>query len=405
MPPEPRVEFTVSSLVPLPPSEVFPTLVDELSTALGGADLRLEPGRGGRLIERGPDGRETEVARVVEWDPGRGVVLRWHPPSWETREATRMEIRLEPEEEGTRVTVTHRGWHPLGNREPQGEELVGWFAQEVASTLLKSSSPRRLGDWITDRMARRPSGARSRATYRDPMFHRPNFGLLLEGLQLSAGDRLLEVGCGGGAFLKDALESGCSAAAVDHSPELLKVAAEQNEDAVASGRLTLLKSEADALPFPDRSFTAAVMTGVLGFLPDAPATFREIHRALRPGGRFAVFAGTKELAGTPAAPYPIAGRVHWYEDRELADLARGAGFTEVRVLRPKLEKYARQAGLPPEVVAFFREGGGAQVLWARRPLAAGPAAPRGRARSPARKRATRASPGKARSKGRSRLSS
>jgi len=74
-----------------------------------------------------------------------------------------------------------------------------------------------LGDWITDRRARRPSGPKARVVYRDPLYHRPNLKAILNVLRLTPDDYLLEVGCGGGAFLADALKSGCKAAAVDHS--------------------------------------------------------------------------------------------------------------------------------------------------------------------------------------------
>ena len=40
------------------------------------------------------------------------------------------------------------------------------------------------------------------------------------------------------------------------------------------------------------------------------------------------------MKGTPAAPYPLATRGHFYEDEELERLPREAGFTYSRVTRP-----------------------------------------------------------------------
>ena len=91
---------------------------------------------------------------------------------------------------------------------------------------------------------------------------------------------------------------------------------------------------------------------------------------LRPGGRLAVFAGTKELRGTPAAPEPIASRITFYEDAELRLLALGAGFAEAEVTRPDLREHARAVGLPDDVIDFFGPAAGGrpagQLLLARR---------------------------------------
>ena len=51
-------------------------------------------------------------------------------------------------------------------------------------------------------------------------------------------------------------------------------------------------------------------------------------------GRVAILTTPPEARGTPAAPYPLATRGHFYEDDELAALPREAGFAGVEVLRP-----------------------------------------------------------------------
>ena len=176
---------------------------------------------------------------------------------------------------------------------------------------------------------------------------------ILNTLRLMPSDYLIEVGCGGGKFLKDALQSGCRAAAVDHSHEMVKLASEVNRQALADGRLVIREAEADQLPYSDGTFTCAVMTGVFGFLSDPLAALSEIHRVLSKDGRLVVYTSTKELRGTPAAPEPIASRLRFYEDGELEDLAHEAGFNQARVKRPSLEGFARQANVPPEDFALF----------------------------------------------------
>jgi SAM-dependent methyltransferase len=244
------------------------------------------------------------------------------------------------------------------------EDVTGWFASEVAAPFLAAVTPVALGDWITDRRARRPSGPGSREIYRDPIFHYPNFAVILEELALQPTDHLLEVGCGGGALLKEALKSGCRAAAVDHSRDMVHVARETNQDAIVAGRLDVLEAGADTLPFPDATFTCAAMTGVLGFLDDPVAAFREIRRVLGAGGRMVVLGSDPRWRGTPAAPEPMASRLRFYEDHQLEKLARDAGFSSVRVVHRDLEPYARAGGrVPEDLIPMF--AGGEPFLLAR----------------------------------------
>jgi ubiquinone/menaquinone biosynthesis C-methylase UbiE len=346
----------------LDPLSAFQELVDELCMVLPKFGMQFEPGPGGRITEG-----NVEVGRVISWQPGEKVALEWHPTDWQLDAKTKLEVRFETMQEGTRITLEHENLdNLLGD---PGNELAGWFVSEVAAPLLCATGPSRLGDWLTDRRARRPSGPQARQTYRDPIYHRPNFKAILKELALKPDDYLLEVGCGGGAFLEDALRCGCKAAAIDHSPDMVRLAQQVNRDAIEAERLEIRQGEADSLPYQDRTFTCAVMTGVFAFIPDPVKALSEVARVLAPGGRFAMFTGSKELRGTPAAPEPIAARLFFYEDAELEQLARQAGFREAHVERPDFEQYAREAGVPEEAMPLFssRDGPGyGQLLLARR---------------------------------------
>jgi ubiquinone/menaquinone biosynthesis C-methylase UbiE len=336
-------------------SSAFNALVGELSTALSELGMQFEAGVDGRVMEG-----STEVGRVICWQPHERIVLEWHGTDWQAAEVTTLELRFEPIEGGTRVTLEHAGWSSvLGD---QGDELAGWFSDEVVAPLLRAMVPGRLGDWITDRRARRPSGPQARAFYRDPLYHRPNFKEILKVLGLRHDDYLLEVGCGGGAFLEDALKSGCKAAAIDHSAEMVRLAREVNREAISQSRLEIREGKADSLPYPGGTFTCAVMTGVFGFIPDPLKALSEIRRVLADGGRLVLFTGSKELRGTPAAPEPMASRLHFYEDQELEELARKAGFAEAIVERPDFEQSAREVGIPEEFLELFKGRSGGQLL-------------------------------------------
>lgn len=345
----------VSMESPLAPAEVFETLVEELVSALDRAGLHFEPGPAGRITQG-----TFEVGRVSEWAPGERMRLQWRQADWQPDVLTEVELRIEPASPGVRIVLAHRGWGTLIG---DPAELVGWFAGEAARPLLQSTSPAAFGDWLTDRRARRPSGAQARDIYRDPLYHWPSFRVILAELDLTAADYLLEVGCGGGALLKSALTSECRAAAIDHSREMVLLASEENRGAIAEGHLTIQQASADHLPFDDATFTCAVMTGVLGFLPDPVATLRELRRVLKEGGRLIVLGSDPELRGTAAAPEPAASRLRFYGEGELRDMAVAAGFTDARVERRDLEQYARESGVPQEHLPLFR-GAGASFLFA-----------------------------------------
>jgi ubiquinone/menaquinone biosynthesis C-methylase UbiE len=140
---------------------------------------------------------------------------------------------------------------------------------------------------------------------------------------------LLDVGCGGGVFLKRALETGCTGVGLDHSREMVRLARTTTE-----GRARIVHGSAENLPFGDGEFTALSCLVAFFFFPDPVAVLREFRRVLsQERGRMAIYTTAPEMKGTPAAPYPLATRGHFYEDDELAGVAREAGLS-VEVRRP-----------------------------------------------------------------------
>lgn len=87
------------------------------------ADPRLtitfEPRAGGRVYERTPEGAEHDWGEVIAWDPPRRLAYLWHLRQ-DRADATEVEITFGPTEDGTAVSIVHRGWERLGAR---GAEL------------------------------------------------------------------------------------------------------------------------------------------------------------------------------------------------------------------------------------------------------------------------------------------
>ena len=207
--------------------------------------------------------------------------------------------------------------HALGALGLGAEDLAAW----QDSGLLADA----FDGWPTDRVARRPSGSRAREVYGAENAHDFARRAILDALALGPTDHVLEIGCGGGLLLRDALRTGARATGLDHSTEMVELARTR-----APGAEVVLGS-AERLPFADGTFSAIAMSVVFFFLDDPVGVLQECRRVLRPAGRLAVYTTGPELRGTPAAPEPIASLGHFYTRDELVQLARRAGLGEPAV--------------------------------------------------------------------------
>jgi SAM-dependent methyltransferase len=189
-------------------------------------------------------------------------------------------------------------------------------------------------DRMTDRIARRPHGRAARSTYGAPDAHSFAWEPVLGALTLGSDDVLLDVGCGGGVFVRRALETGCRAVGLDHSRDMVLLARETNAAGVADGRSRVVHGAAEELPFDDHEFTAVSCIVAFFFFHDPVRVLLELRRVLdSERGRLAIFTTPPEAKGTPAAPYPLATRGHFYEDAELERLPMEAGFASATVTR------------------------------------------------------------------------
>ncbi len=80
------------------------------------------------LVEEDAEGTIHTWGIVGHWDPPRGFIMSWHPGRG-PEEAQEIEVSFEPEAEGTRVRLVHRGWEALGERAAEVRERYddGWI--------------------------------------------------------------------------------------------------------------------------------------------------------------------------------------------------------------------------------------------------------------------------------------
>src|SRR5919198_123801 len=91
--------------------EPGPTTWNDAPRALG---MRFEPGVGGRWVEVYDEdtGEGFEMGRVTVWDPPARLVFGYRDNDL-LDPATEVEVRFEPIEGGTRVSLEHRGWERI----------------------------------------------------------------------------------------------------------------------------------------------------------------------------------------------------------------------------------------------------------------------------------------------------
>ncbi len=331
----PKVVVRVEVLAAASPKAVWRQLSEELVLSDAAHDA-IWPARNGPIQRRTAEPGSPPLAEITIDSERRQIRRMSRPVGWAEEIQSEVLISVRPGKQGgSRILLRARGWDRMVESVlgPATDDLLGWAVDQVLAPLSRVATADAIGDWLTDRVARRPQGTRARRIYRSPKAHQPGFQAILKALALTPNDRLLEIGCGGGALLHAALATGCTAIGVDHSPEMIRLSHQQNLKAVGEGRLALVPGQAEALPLPALWVSAVAMATVFFFFPDPLAVLQECRRVLRPGGRLAVFTIPPELRGTPAAPEPMASRGHLYTDQELSDLALAAGFADVTVSR------------------------------------------------------------------------
>jgi arsenite methyltransferase len=189
--------------------------------------------------------------------------------------------------------------------------------------------------------------------------------LVIETLQLSPGERVLDIGAGP-AFLACEMaavvgESG-SVHGVDPSESMLAIAA-QRERAPGSAPVEFRAGDALSLPFADDSFDVAVATQVYEYVEDMPRALAEARRALRPGGRLLVLDTDWDSIVWRSSDRERMRRVLAAWDEHLADphlparlsgLLREAGFTiTLRTTIPILNVGADSDNFSAGLVGFI----------------------------------------------------
>ncbi|ALG12402.1 class I SAM-dependent methyltransferase [Kibdelosporangium phytohabitans] len=156
-------------------------------------------------------------------------------------------------------------------------------------------------------------------------------------LRIRTGDRVLDLGCGGGRHAFEAAKHGADVIALDLAGADLKdvrdMFAAMAEVGESSGATAAVRASGLALPFPDASFDHVIAAEILEHVPDDVTMITEAARVLKPGGLVAV-----------TVPRWWPERVCW----ALSDAYHQVEGGHVRIYRRRqLMRRLRDAGLEP----------------------------------------------------------
>lgn len=124
---------------------------------------------------------------------------------------------------------------------------------------------------------------RCAATYLDHFagLTRETVPLLRDAAGIRAGATVLDIGSGPGHVAAALAGHGAAVTGIDFSATMVEVARRHHPE------VAFHEADAGQLPFDDASFDAVVSNFVVHHLARPDIVFREVHRVLEPGGRFA----------------------------------------------------------------------------------------------------------------------
>jgi SAM-dependent methyltransferase len=151
------------------------------------------------------------------------------------------------------------------------------------------------------------------------------------------GDRVLDLGCGGGRHAFEVYRRGAAVVAFDHDHGELRQVAGMTAAMLAAGQVSpparagAVAGDATAMPFGDGTFDRVIAAEVLEHIPEDRRALAEIARVLRPGGLLAV-----------TVPAWLPERICW----RLSNGYHNTPGGHVRIYtRAELAAKMRQAGL------------------------------------------------------------
>lgn len=207
------------------------------------------------------------------------------------------------------------------------QKLLSKFKQKVTPQLIA-------------KQLRKPSGKMGRAV--GNKMNESNgflYDFIIEVMQIEPKNLILEIGFGNGKFFNKlfAKAKNIKISGIDYSEAMVKVAKKNNEFAIENEVLDLRFGDCEVLPFDDNSFDKVFCINVVYFWENPADNLFEIHRVLKPGGKF--YTGIRHKDSMKNMPFTQYGFTMYDEESWKNHLTRNLfTFWDVKTIEePQIE--------------------------------------------------------------------
>src|SRR5206468_4617666 len=173
----------------------------------------------------------------------------------------------------------------------------------------------------------------------------------IDELSIPAGERILEIGCGGGGCTVALAQRGYRVQAIDSVRGMLNSTQQRAADAGVNSSVATSLGDAHNLAFQDSNFGLVLAIGVIPYLHAPQRALREMSRVLRLGGFLLITASNRWSLSNILDPWlcppvqPARRIVRWMMRRRRIPRPAPFNLPMRRGSRRDLERWLSSAGL------------------------------------------------------------
>lgn len=151
----------------------------------------------------------------------------------------------------------------------------------------------------------------------------------LSHLTLNSADKVLDIGCGGGANIARLLRL-CPngyVAGIDHSEESVALSSKRNKNAIGT-RCDIVCADVSDIPFGANTFDTVTAFETIYFWKDLSKCFSEVNRVLKKDGVFMIEYAAEDMSSAWSS---IIDDMTIYTNQELEKYLEQTGFSEIKI--------------------------------------------------------------------------